>query len=225
MTTLSRYPEIIDLAANNLAPQHLVHYLRDLANDFHTYYNAHVFIVARGYAAGYCQRPDYPRRIHARLDVMAKKRSKRRRSSSQKQDYPGWVWMLFGLAIGLSVAFAIYVRGGKPAAPQPVTRQPASLESAIDDNGEASPAGTAEQGPTESRFTFYDMLPNFEVVIPEQEPDVKPARHRVEHPARHDRRQDLPSCAHRPDGRPRKAECAAQPASRREDRRHPHSFR
>jgi arginyl-tRNA synthetase len=46
MTTLSRYPEVIDLAAANLAPQHLVHYLRDLANDFHTYYNAHVFIVA-----------------------------------------------------------------------------------------------------------------------------------------------------------------------------------
>jgi len=45
MTALSRYPEVIDLAANNLAPQHLVHYLRDLANDFHTYYNAHVFIV------------------------------------------------------------------------------------------------------------------------------------------------------------------------------------
>jgi arginyl-tRNA synthetase len=45
MTTLSRYPEVIELAASNLAPQHLVHYLRDLANDFHTYYNAHVFIV------------------------------------------------------------------------------------------------------------------------------------------------------------------------------------
>ena len=45
MTTLSRYPEIVDLAANNRAPQHLVHYLRDLANDFHTYYNAHAFIV------------------------------------------------------------------------------------------------------------------------------------------------------------------------------------
>ncbi|MDX2413366.1 MAG: arginine--tRNA ligase [Woeseiaceae bacterium] len=44
-TTLSRYPEIIELAANNRAPQHLVHYLRDLANDFHTYYNAHAFIV------------------------------------------------------------------------------------------------------------------------------------------------------------------------------------
>jgi len=45
MTTLSRYPELIVLAANNRAPQHLVHYLRDLANDFHSYYNAHAFIV------------------------------------------------------------------------------------------------------------------------------------------------------------------------------------
>ena len=45
MTALSRYPEVIELSASNLAPQHLVHYLRDLANDFHTYYNAHVFIV------------------------------------------------------------------------------------------------------------------------------------------------------------------------------------
>jgi arginyl-tRNA synthetase len=45
MRMLSRYPEVIDLAAANRAPQHLVHYLRDLANDFHTYYNAHAFIV------------------------------------------------------------------------------------------------------------------------------------------------------------------------------------
>jgi arginyl-tRNA synthetase len=42
---LTRYPEIIELAAANRAPQHLVHYLRDVANDFHIYYNAHVFIV------------------------------------------------------------------------------------------------------------------------------------------------------------------------------------
>jgi cell division protein FtsN len=109
---------------------------------------------------------------------MAKKRSKRRRKSSSKQEYPGWVWMVFGLAIGLSVAFAIYVRDGQPA-PQPAaTRQPASLESAIDENGEngekalATTNAPAEE-PQESRFTFYDMLPNFEVVIPEQEPDVR----------------------------------------------------
>jgi arginyl-tRNA synthetase len=45
MFSLSRYPEIVELAANNRAPQHLVHYLRDLANELHSYYNAHQFIV------------------------------------------------------------------------------------------------------------------------------------------------------------------------------------
>ena len=106
---------------------------------------------------------------------MAKKRSKRRRKSSGNPDYPGWVWMIFGLAIGLSVAFAIYVRDPQPAPPPVAARQPASLESAIDDNGErpAAAASEPEEAPKESRFTFYDMLPNFEVVIPEQEPDVR----------------------------------------------------
>ena len=45
MRSLSRYPEVLALSAAKLAPQHLVHYLRDVANDFHSYYNAHVFIV------------------------------------------------------------------------------------------------------------------------------------------------------------------------------------
>lgn len=45
LSTLTRYPEIIELAAANRAPQNVVHYLRDLANEFHTYYNAHTFIV------------------------------------------------------------------------------------------------------------------------------------------------------------------------------------
>ena len=43
---LTRYPEIVELAARQRAPQHMAHYLRDLAHDFHTYYNAHRFIVA-----------------------------------------------------------------------------------------------------------------------------------------------------------------------------------
>jgi arginyl-tRNA synthetase len=45
MQRLARYPEIVELAARQRAPQHIVHYLRDLAQDFHTYYNAHRFIV------------------------------------------------------------------------------------------------------------------------------------------------------------------------------------
>ena len=45
MATLSRYPEIVALAAANRAPQNVVQYLRELAQEFHTYYNAHTFIV------------------------------------------------------------------------------------------------------------------------------------------------------------------------------------
>ncbi len=45
MTSLSRYPEVLELAAENRAPQHLVHFLRELANDFHSWYNAEVFLV------------------------------------------------------------------------------------------------------------------------------------------------------------------------------------
>ena len=45
MQRLTRYPEIVELAAQQRAPQHIVHYLRELAHEFHTYYNAHRFIV------------------------------------------------------------------------------------------------------------------------------------------------------------------------------------
>ena len=45
MQRLTRYPEIIELAARQRAPQHVVHYLRELAHEFHTYYNAQRFIV------------------------------------------------------------------------------------------------------------------------------------------------------------------------------------
>ena len=45
LQALSRYPEVLEQAAANRAPHALVHYLRELANAFHTYYNAQVFIV------------------------------------------------------------------------------------------------------------------------------------------------------------------------------------
>jgi arginyl-tRNA synthetase len=46
ITAVSKYPEIIEDAATARAPHALVHFLRDLANTLHTYYNAEQFIVA-----------------------------------------------------------------------------------------------------------------------------------------------------------------------------------
>ena len=80
--------------------------------------------------------------------------------------------MLFGLAIGLSVAFAVYVKDRKPdAVTVAADPEPANLKTAIDDNGEVP----AESGSIESpkmRFDFYTMLPAFEIVVDDEKPDV-----------------------------------------------------
>lgn len=48
LKTLSRYPEVVEDAALHEEPHQLTNYLRELANDFHTYYNAHQFLVGDG---------------------------------------------------------------------------------------------------------------------------------------------------------------------------------
>jgi arginyl-tRNA synthetase len=42
---LARYPEILERAALQHEPHQLIQYLRELATAFHTYYNAHQFLV------------------------------------------------------------------------------------------------------------------------------------------------------------------------------------
>jgi arginyl-tRNA synthetase len=42
---LAYYPELLETAARDLEPHQLAHYLRELAGDFHSYYNAHDIIV------------------------------------------------------------------------------------------------------------------------------------------------------------------------------------
>ncbi|MEQ1530034.1 MAG: DALR anticodon-binding domain-containing protein, partial [Methylococcales bacterium] len=45
LNALEKYPEILARAALSYEPHQLIHYLRDLATEFHTYYNAHQFLV------------------------------------------------------------------------------------------------------------------------------------------------------------------------------------
>jgi arginyl-tRNA synthetase len=56
---LSRYCEVLEAAALSYGPHLLANYLRDLAHDFHTYYNAHPFLV------------DHPELCNARLCLIA----------------------------------------------------------------------------------------------------------------------------------------------------------
>ena len=45
LNTLSRYPDMIINAALQYEPHLVTHFLRELAGDFHTYYNSHQFLV------------------------------------------------------------------------------------------------------------------------------------------------------------------------------------
>ena len=85
---------------------------------------------------------------------------------------PGWIWMLFGLGVGLSVAMWVYLydRQAEPPAQQPVAstqQEPASAKAEQETRKE----------PT--RFSFYEELPKFEVVIPETESSAQADTHPV----------------------------------------------
>lgn len=45
ITTLSKYSEKLERAALQHEPHQLIHYLRELATNFHAYYNAHQFLI------------------------------------------------------------------------------------------------------------------------------------------------------------------------------------
>ena len=85
----------------------------------------------------------------------------------------------YGLACGLAVALLVFVvmnqRALQPAAAQPRPEPRAAAPA------EAAPAGDEAGG---AQYDFYEMLPKFEVVVPEKDKDVKrdvPAT-RVERP-------------------------------------------
>ena len=42
---MGEYPEILDIAARELAPHQVAFYLRELAGEFHSYYNAERVLV------------------------------------------------------------------------------------------------------------------------------------------------------------------------------------
>ena len=46
LAVLGYDPEVVESAAENYEPPQVAYYLRNLANDFHTYYNAHNFLAA-----------------------------------------------------------------------------------------------------------------------------------------------------------------------------------
>lgn len=107
-------------------------------------------------------------RDYARTRGGKKKGRQRSRPAARrrrKTGTPGWVWLLCGVCLGLAAAAGIYVFGRAGGAP--------GLTASTDGGEPAGEQATAEKtegkGDKEPRFAFYEMLPNYEVVIPEEE--------------------------------------------------------
>jgi len=102
-----------------------------------------------------------------------KYRDRRRRSGP-----PPWAWAAVGLLVGLFVAFLVFLqlRPAPPVEhmvkletpPEPATRpaaeKPAPLPAPPAERKKEQPAP-----PPKPRFEFYNLLPEMEVIVPEQE--------------------------------------------------------
>lgn len=94
----------------------------------------------------------------------------------KKKPMPGFIWLLGGLAIGLFIAFLVYL-----------DKQPASeigfVEAVKTDLNKIKQKKTTEaakpetQQKQEPKFNFYTILPELEVLIPEEE--IRPPENRT----------------------------------------------
>lgn len=102
-------------------------------------------------------------------DYATKRSSGRKRRPSNPRHAappptPGWVWLLLGVAIGVVGAVAYWIM-------QPAERDPRVTETEQRPARKEAPADKGVQLPPEeeARFSFYEMLPSYEVVIPKEE--------------------------------------------------------
>lgn len=93
------------------------------------------------------------------------KHAKRRTGGSGLSGLAGFV---LGLAIGLAVAMAVYLYDRRPAARVANESAPQSAPMTRDDEPASNKPAPASQD-SETQFDFYEMLPKFEVVIPEKD--------------------------------------------------------
>jgi len=88
--------------------------------------------------------------------------------------FSGWTGLACGLCMGLAVAGWVYIRDHRPEAP---AARAAKSDKKRSRPSEPPDADGREAGAGEDSarsYAFYDMLPKFEVVVPEKEKDVRP---------------------------------------------------
>jgi cell division protein FtsN len=88
--------------------------------------------------------------------------------------FSGWLGLACGLTVGLAVAGMVYIKDHRPDAPLARIAKIDKKKSRSDalPDTEGTDSGAADD--SAKSYAFYDMLPKFEVVVPEKEKDVRP---------------------------------------------------
>ncbi|HEY2463219.1 MAG TPA: SPOR domain-containing protein [Steroidobacteraceae bacterium] len=84
--------------------------------------------------------------------------------------FSGWLGFACGLGLGLAVAGVIYLKDHRLDAP---IAGPGKVQKKRAHGNEPPEAGDAAADDPKS-YAFYEMLPKFEVVVPEKDKDVRP---------------------------------------------------
>lgn len=100
--------------------------------------------------------------------------AKRTTTHKPKSQVPGWVWMLAGLLVGLFVAFLVYLQqiGGAGALKHKLVSSHSSKPATTDVRAVKKPVTEPPPPPKKKdgiNFDFYNILPEMEVVIPDEE--------------------------------------------------------
>ena len=91
----------------------------------------------------------------------------RRKTASRKgQSAPGLVWLFAGILIGLGLAWYLWSKG---YIPQPRTDSAATQESSAAVPADGEEVAPAAEEPKKSRYDFFTVLPEMEVVVPDEE--------------------------------------------------------
>src|SRR6202162_107579 len=91
----------------------------------------------------------------------------------KRAGFSGWMGVVCGLAVGLGVAGIVYIKDHRPNAPLARTGKAEKRKSHGNELPDADTADTGAEEPGKY-YDFYDMLPKFEMVVPEKDKDVRP---------------------------------------------------
>ncbi|MYB89484.1 MAG: SPOR domain-containing protein [Proteobacteria bacterium] len=90
---------------------------------------------------------------------------KKKRSTRSSSSVPAWAWLALGIVIGIGIAMLIDIDGWY------VDKDQAQSV--------AQEAGKTAEPPIKRNFDFYTLLPELEIIIPQEEtglPDKQPAK-------------------------------------------------